>query len=255
MTNVIEVAQVNEKGKVTFKRLFTLEHEQDQLIMCVPGCGGPGKSQLIRAITAYFESSQRIRKLLKVAPTSIATTEIDGMTIHSFLTGGRNRNTKLTFPSQTVLENNWRFVEYLIIDEMSMVGLNPLARLSKVIATAKHADPMAPMGGINVIFGDFMQYSLVFDKALYHECSAVKINILHGGNKLPSENETQQRAARAIMLQINCVVVLEEQIRTKDLVYRDLLNRVRQGEGTQEDYSLLQTRIVGIGLQRTGDVL
>ena len=51
------------------------------------------------------------------------------------------------------------------------------------------------------------------------------------------------------MLQINCVVVLEEQIRTKDLLYRDLLNRVRQGEGTQKDYSLLQTRIVGIGLQ------
>ena len=75
------------------------------------------------------------------------------------------------------MENNWRFVEYLIIDEMSMVGLNLLARLSKVIATAKHADPMAPMGGINVIFfEDFVQYSPVFDKALYHECSPVKIN-------------------------------------------------------------------------------
>ena len=86
-----------------------MEHEQDQLIMCVPGCGGTGKSQLIRAITAYFERSQRMRKLRKLAPTSIAATEIDGMTIHSFLMGSRNRNTKLTFLSQTVLENNWAF--------------------------------------------------------------------------------------------------------------------------------------------------
>jgi hypothetical protein len=66
--------------------------------------------------------------------------------------------------------------------------------------------------------------------------------------KLPTENEIQQKSARALVLQINCVVVLEQQMRTKDLAYQALLNRVRNGEGTHEDWLLLQTRVIGIGL-------
>ncbi|CAF1436251.1 unnamed protein product, partial [Adineta steineri] len=52
--------------------------KQDQLIMCVPGCGGTGKSQLIRAITAYFTQTNRVHKLRKLAPTSVAAAEIEG---------------------------------------------------------------------------------------------------------------------------------------------------------------------------------
>jgi hypothetical protein len=53
------------------------------------------------------------------------------------------------------LENTWRFVAYIILDEMSMVGLSLLSRLNKLVATAKHCDPMTAMGGINIIlFGD-----------------------------------------------------------------------------------------------------
>ncbi|CAF4961691.1 unnamed protein product, partial [Rotaria magnacalcarata] len=48
--------------------------------MCVPGCGGTGKSQLIRAITQYFQLTKRGKMLRKLAPTSIAAAEIDGLT-------------------------------------------------------------------------------------------------------------------------------------------------------------------------------
>ncbi|CAF1357094.1 unnamed protein product, partial [Adineta steineri] len=57
----------------------------NQLLMCVPGCGGTGKSQLIRTITDYFQVTNRSKMLRKLAPTSIAAAEIDGLTIHSFL--------------------------------------------------------------------------------------------------------------------------------------------------------------------------
>ena len=77
---------------------------QAQLIMCVPGCGGTGKSQLIRAITAYFTETKRARKLRKLAPTSVAAAEIDGMTVHSFLGEGRNkRRSKYSSRKQTSL--------------------------------------------------------------------------------------------------------------------------------------------------------
>jgi ATP-dependent DNA helicase PIF1 len=147
------------------------------------------------------------------------------------------------------LENRWRFVEYLILDEMSMVGLSLLARLNKLVATAKHCDPMTTMGGINIIlFGDYIQYSPVFDKPLYYNFSMTMGNNTKTITKLPTENEIQQKSARALVLQINCVVVLEQQMRTKDLAYQALLNRVRNGEGTHEDWLLLQTRVIGMGL-------
>ncbi|CAF0766459.1 unnamed protein product [Adineta steineri] len=226
--------------------------KQDQLIMCVPGCGGTGKSQLIRAITAYFTETNRAHKLRKLAPTSVAAAEIEGMTIHSFLGDGRNRKTKskvMNRPGHMTLENAWRFVEYIILDEMSMVGLSLLARLSKLVTTAKHCDPMTPMGGINIIlFGDYIQYSPVFDKPLYHDFGETMNDNVRPSTKVSTENEIQQKSARALILQINCVVVLEQQMRTKDLAYRALLNRVRNGDGTPEDWLLLRTRVIGIGL-------
>ncbi|CAF5028883.1 unnamed protein product [Rotaria magnacalcarata] len=45
------------------------DEKREQLIMCVPGCGGTGKSQLIRALTAYFTQANRAHKLRKLAPT------------------------------------------------------------------------------------------------------------------------------------------------------------------------------------------
>jgi len=220
--------------------------------MCVPGCGGTGKSQLIRAITAYFTQTNRVHKLRKLAPTSVAAAEIEGMTIHSFLGDGRNRKTKskvMNRPGQMTLENAWRFVEYIILDEMSMVGLSLLARLNKLVSTAKHCDPMTVMGGINIIFfGDYIQYSPVFDKPLYHDFSGTTNNNVGRSTKLPTENEIQQKSARGLILQINCVVMLEQQMRTKDLAYQELLNRVRNGKSTHADWLLLQTRVIGIGL-------
>ena len=60
----------------------------------------------------------------KLAPTGIAAAEIDGMTIHSFLGEQRNsRKPRTIKPGDSKLEKEWRSVEYLLIDEMSMVGL------------------------------------------------------------------------------------------------------------------------------------
>lgn len=231
---------------------MTLAGKRNQLIMCVPGCGGTGKSQLIHAITTYFTETGRAHKLRKLVPTSVAAAEIERMTIHSFLGDGRNRKTKskiMNRPGNTTLENAWRFVEYIILDEMSMVGLSLLARLNKLVTTPKHCDPMIAMGGINIIFfGDYIQYSPVFDKPLYHDFSEIAKDNTKNRVTLPTENEIQQKSARALILQISCAVVLEQQMRTKDLAYQALLNRVRDGEGTCEDWLLLRTRVIGIGL-------
>ena len=135
------------------------------------------------------------------------------------------------------MEAQWRDVSYLIINEMSTVGLHLLARLNRIIKTAKHFKPEAPFGGVNVIFfGDLLQYSPVLDKPLYTSCKT-----------LPqcTERDIEIHCAQKLMSQINCAVELTQQMRTEDIQYLELLNRLRKGHTTIEDYQLLCTRIVG----------
>ncbi|CAF4317774.1 unnamed protein product, partial [Adineta steineri] len=171
-----------------------------QLIMCIPGCGGTGKSQLIRAVTKYFLITKRMQMMRKLAPTGIAAAEIGGITIHSFLGEQRNSGKPRTIkPGDTKLENQWRLVEYLLIDEMSMVGLTLLGKLNRILSAAKHVDPQIPFGGINVIFfGDYLQYRPVYDAPLYTDFS--QPSKTKAGQVL-SEKEIQQRAARSLILQ------------------------------------------------------
>jgi ATP-dependent exoDNAse (exonuclease V) alpha subunit len=209
--------------------------------MCVPGCGGTGKSQLIRAITNYFQMTKRGKMLGKLAPTSIAAGEIDGLTIHSFLGESRKTSRKKerkTFrPGDTKLENEWRHVKYLIIDEMSMVGLSLLARLNRIVKTAKHINTDAPFGGVNVIFfGDYLQYSPVLDRPLYYNFTSAQQY---------TDREIEIQCAQKVISQINCVVQLDQQMRTEDKRYLELLDRLRLGKSTMDDYQLLCTRIVG----------
>ncbi|CAF5157358.1 unnamed protein product, partial [Rotaria magnacalcarata] len=135
------------------------------------------------------------------------------------------------------LENEWRHVKYSIIDEMSMIGLSLLARLNRIVKTAKHINSEIPFGGVNVIFlGDYLQYSPVLDRPLYHSCTS---------SEQIMERQIDMQCAQKLISQMNCVVELSQQMRTQDLRYLELLNRLRSGQSTIEDYQLLCTRIVG----------
>ncbi|CAF3290336.1 unnamed protein product [Rotaria sp. Silwood2] len=216
-----------------------------QLIMCIPGCGGTGKSQLIRALSKYFLVTKRMQVMRKLAPTGIAAAEIGDMTIHSFWEGGhRNSGKPRTIkPGDLKLEKEWRFVEYLLIDEMSMVGLNLLAKRNRIICSAKHVDPQVPFGGVNVIFfRDYLQYRPVYDAPLHTD---FLLPSKKKSGKLPTEKEIQQRVARSLILQINCIVKLTQQMRTEHPRYLQLLERLRHGQCNYDDYELLLTRVVG----------
>ncbi|CAF4871414.1 unnamed protein product [Rotaria socialis] len=93
-----------------------------QLIMCIPGCGGTTKSQLIRALTKYSLVTKRTQMVRKLAPTGIAAAEIGGMTIHSFLGEQRNSGKARTIKAGDLkLEKEWRLIKYLLIDEMTPI--------------------------------------------------------------------------------------------------------------------------------------
>ena len=134
-------------------------------------------------------------------------------------------------------------VDYLLIDEMSMVGLYLLEKLNRIISSAKHIDPLIPFDGVNVIFfGDYLQYRPIFDTPLHTDFS---LPSRAKSSKPLSEKEIQQRVAHSLILQINCVVKLTQQMRTEGLRYLQLLERLLHGQCNQDDYKLLTTRVVG----------
>jgi hypothetical protein len=212
--------------------------------MCVPGPGGTGKSRLIDAITCYFIETERKEKLRKLGPTAVSASLIGGHTIHSFLTYIRStkRQKKTIKPGASNVENDWKYVEYLIIDEISMVGLRLLARLNEVLTLSKRTPPELPFGGINVILlGDYIQYMPVLDKPLY-------ANLERGpSTRSPTEIDVQYGVGRSLVLQINTVTKLTQQMRTEDQKYLTLLNHLRLGETTRADFDYLCTRIIGPG--------
>ena len=88
-------------------------------------------------------------------------------------------------------------VEYLLIDEMSMVGLHLLAKLNRIMSSAKHIDSQIPFGGINVIFfSDYLQYRPIFDAPLHTDFS---LPSRAKSSKPLSEKEIQQRVARSLI--------------------------------------------------------
>ncbi|CAF2751820.1 unnamed protein product [Rotaria sp. Silwood2] len=237
---------------------YLINDVQQQLIMCVPGSGGTGKSQLIGALTRYFSLTKQSHKLRKLAPTAIAATNICGMTIHSFLKDSKRKSKKkrVLTPGDSSIQNEWHHVQYIFIDEISMVGLRLLARFHEILTIAKSSDPSVPFGGINLVFfGDFMQYAPVLDKPLitdiFMQLESSVSNSTSEVQKSLSEYEIQCQVGRALFLQVNVVVKLTMQIRVEDKEYLEALDRLRLGECTMKDYELFRSLIIG----RSGGIL
>ncbi|KAF6744981.1 hypothetical protein DFP72DRAFT_824856, partial [Ephemerocybe angulata] len=88
-----------------------------QLMMYVGGSGGTGKSHVIRAVVTLLGRLGRRSELLIGAPTGIAAVLIGGSTLHSLAMvnpSGRMGNS-------SKLQEIWRGVRYLVVDEISMV--------------------------------------------------------------------------------------------------------------------------------------
>ncbi|CAF4178953.1 unnamed protein product, partial [Adineta steineri] len=225
---------------------------QKQLLMFVPGPGGTGKSQLIGALSQYFLLTKRSHKLRKLAPTAIAATNIDGMTIHSFLKQPRKTSKKKQTSTSIddSIRNEWRHIEYIFIDEISMVGLRLFARFHELLTIAKSSDPSVPFGGINIVlFGDFIQYSPVLDKALFTdvfvEVESSLTSSVSEKQQPFSEHQIQCQVGRALFLQFDVVVKLTIQMRVEDKDYSDALDRMRLGECKLQDYDLFRSLVVG----------
>jgi ATP-dependent DNA helicase PIF1 len=118
------------------------------------GSAGTGKSFTVNAIINYLKSIDKSYGL--TALTGCAAVLINGQTIHSFLCLGISRNLKEIYTNITKFKPYLKYLEVLIIDEISMMDEELFELINKLLIKIKMNDK--PFGGIQVILiGDFYQ--------------------------------------------------------------------------------------------------
>ena len=136
------------------------------------------------------------------------------------------------------LQDFWREVQYLVIDEYSMLSKTFLATLSRNISIGmegtKGFRPDCSFGGLNVILcGDLHQFPPVAcgkREALYHP--------------LDGRDSTDAQVGRQTYEEFCTVVILKEQMRVSDPTWRDFLTHLRYGRVESRHLKMLRTLLL-----------
>ena len=194
----------------------------------IQGKAGSGKSTLIQAAKVLLNNSLGSDSYALLAQTGSAAALIGGQTIHSKLIIGINRNlNSLSDRQLTELQENLRGCQFIIIDEMSLVGCSWLKKIDIRCREAKGVD--LPFGNMFlVLLGDIKQLPPILDRAFY-------------GTGFNSEYSI---AGQQPYRNIECSVILPTSFLQNDeqAEFRQLLDRLADGRTTIADWNSLSTR-------------
>ena len=220
------------------------------LKMCLTGMGGTGKTQVIKALVSMFERRKESHRFIVVAPTGNAAASIGGTTYHSMFgirideKKGNSENIKNQATLIAEARMKLRGVEYIFIDELSMVSCREFyaicARLCEI-----YNKPEVAFGGVNMIVaGDFAQLPPVGGNPLYRRFSKNEMNT--------RQSEYEQLSILGLIYwhQFTTVVILRKNMRQKhqspeDTKLRTCLENMRYASCTKEDLDFLYTRVAG----------
>ena len=240
--DIINKWSLNTEQARAFKivALHSIDRKSKPLRMYIGGPGGTGKSRVIQALTDWFERRNESRRLRLTSYTGAAAKNINGTTLHTALClnpAGKAAGTK----TQADLVAMWDGVNHLLVDEVSMLGCNMMVDIHE--ALIKATGSTEPFGGINVIFaGDFAQLPPVGDTKLYTHLSYAKLHM-----DTPSGQKTV--FGKLLWRSVDTVVLLDEQMRQSgegNAKFVSLLSRLRDGSCTEEDFELLNTRLISV---------
>ena len=143
----------------------------------ITGGAGTGKSFLLRLIKEFLlrQNNNEFPNVLVAAPTGVAAYNINGNTLHTLLQlptqdKSNAKYRPLSPKSYKFLSETFKYVKYLIIDEISMVSYNTLEHVHLRLNDIKgyHLQPDVYFGNVNIItFGDFYQLPPVFGSTIY----------------------------------------------------------------------------------------
>jgi ATP-dependent DNA helicase PIF1 len=201
--------------------VFRLAVQEGKNVLML-GEGGTGKSVTISAMAA--ELKRRKVPFLITASTGQAALLINGSTVHSAFGIGLGTGTVedlvARVSSNAFLVKRWRQTKVVVIDEMSMVSAELLAKLDHIGRVIRR-NLKQPFGGMQVVAsGDMFQLPPV--KAAFcfqHPCF------------------------EAIFPKTQCVQLAQNFRQDQDPAFRAILRAVRWGKVTPEVDAALQARV------------
>jgi PIF1-like helicase/Helix-turn-helix domain/Helicase len=209
------------------------------------GKAGTGKTTFLKYIAENTN-----KNFVVAAPTGVAAINAGGMTLHSlfqlpfgiYLPGFHAQHSSIQITNRNTLFKNLHLskskrdllqeLELLIIDEVSMVRCDMLDALDTILRVVRKNQKS--FGGVQVLFiGDLYQLSPV---AKPDEWNIMKE---HYESPFFFHSKVVQESP-PLCIQLNKIYRQNEQ------TFIDLLNNIRNNEVTDEDFELLNSRLVSV---------
>ena len=197
----------------------------------ITGPGGSGKSFLIKNIVKHAEANKKNIKVCALTGCAAILLECKATTLHMFSGIGfaNKKNEEVVeelFTTKRYKLKNWRNLEILIIDEVSMMSLK-IFLLLDIIAKNFYKNT-SPFGGLQIIFtGDFYQLSPVANNCLEKEEAMFCFEHELWNQLFPKENQ----------------IVLKTIFRQKDETLLKILKYIRKGQITPATRKALESRV------------
>lgn len=155
--------------------------------ICLLGPGGTGKSYIIKEI--YNRLSEAGKCVVKTSTTGISAINIAGCTLHRWagcglLDGEVDQIYDKFLRYNIKTRERWTTTDLLIIDEISMLGMETFEKLDKLARKVMRREQ--PFGGIKLlVIGDFLQLppvknQFVFESELWHTYEFSYIKFIYG---------------------------------------------------------------------------
>lgn len=187
-----------------------------------------------RELQTLCEENPEGTTVLLMAPTGCAAKDIKGNTIHSALSipvDNRKNSTLLPLSANKLVTMRFtlQHLKMIIIDEISMVGYSLLNDIHLRFQDIMGADCTTYFGGVNCLaVGDFYQFQPVGCKHTFASPSNAFSKLsLHQWKDLFKIGEIAQTMRQK-----------------SDILYANILNRIRSGNIKNDDLNEIQKRIL-----------
>lgn len=200
--------------------------------MFVTGGAGVGKTFTFNALKEQINRCYG-RKAVKVgALTGVAARLVGGTTLHTLFKFPVEKDGKMigSLPPLTgnylkILRNQWKDIEFMFIDEISMVSYEMLGMIDSRLRQLKKKGS-EPFGGINMmIFGDLFQLPPIRGAQAFNQ-------------------PTRFLPAIHLWRLLNLVELTQNMRQQEDTTFADLLNALRVGELKASHFAVLAEKLL-----------